>query len=1023
VPAREEEEKEEGESAREVVFGIPEGGSYGQKALHLTRQLQMKVQELQMKAAAAEEDDEGGGGGDGGMSEEGEVPGSGLMLERLLSEVHSCSERIEDSMAAAKRVVALLGGNGDGKSSLVNFYLQATEWSEEDYGRVKDEYEYQAFCESQRSSTVSAKACARGDSDELLREWLFARLDGVKELLRQLKRARASACKTEEQHDSARVKEALCFASAALVRTTPPGAESSSRHYVSEEALGQEQLCVDAIRNAWKVAPPKRLKSGFVIPTCNAGESGNKYPVRVTQSEYYHLLIIYRTEAEIREELAGFDWELLKEDEDEDEEDEDEDEEGGGEQEENKDDPRRNAKLKREMLLRIAGRDPAHVEDDAIKFPSCTSEVEICEEVQAKLDRGFDIITGRGESILDDRMWVREKLQDAATSLVSACIQRDCVVYAPADALQDLDFMDLPGYGVGSPLEEANLRMGARSADGILVVQPRDLKCNKQLNQELEDCKVFERILKESAAECPLFVLTTLDEARSPDDLVGFLDSKEKFFARQKDSIAQNAKTLKEWAKSWLKKTKQKEKAKPEDLASRVRMYSGYPLLWTSLSLSQDEIEDAKGAREGLEAMRGVGELLQALRAWGSAHRRTCERNAVQGMTRALSTLVEPKNGQGSVDSSAMTREMKELARQESIGVCKGRQRQSVEEMVDNMFDKEVYIPWKEHFDRTFVPEIKEKTGQMIHGVNSKGITLELEAKLKGRNNNTWRSLQNTFDTQLQGSYKRVPLFRIFFAKLNPPPLEDLEESVSNLKRELLLRLRNCLESVIKTKLSGNTREALRQLPPGLSRTIEHAVRDTIPDTEAGGELEATQGAKSNTLEEALGLLNRSLSRKRAYGRARVDEACRQSLVEHLLLKTRLKSKQVTKKDRRNKEGRQLCEQYIQAVQESADRVLNEVPKILQTEVQSAVEDTMQDVKSRLLERRGKARRLPTFFKLYRQAFRTILRLSKSTESGEGEEEEEEGMEDAEERERQQQERREVQELVAAFVCSCDALG
>eukprot|EP00961_Rhodomonas_salina_P277473 3749581-Rhodomonas_salina.2 len=23
------------------------------------------------------------------------------------------------------------------------------------------------------------------------------------------------------------------------------------------------------------------------------------------------------------------------------------------------------------------------------------------------------------------------------------------------------------------------------------------------------------------------------------------------------------------------------------------------------------------------------------------------------------------------------------------------------------MFDKEVYIPWKEHFDRTFVPEIK----------------------------------------------------------------------------------------------------------------------------------------------------------------------------------------------------------------------------------------------------------------------------------------------------------------------------
>lgn len=88
--------------------------------------------------------------------------------------------------------------------------MQATEWREEDYGCVKDEYEYQAFCERQRSSTVSAKvcaarpadalanccaalrcreaeracageeACARGDSDELLREWLFARLDGVK---------------------------------------------------------------------------------------------------------------------------------------------------------------------------------------------------------------------------------------------------------------------------------------------------------------------------------------------------------------------------------------------------------------------------------------------------------------------------------------------------------------------------------------------------------------------------------------------------------------------------------------------------------------------------------------------------------------------------------------------------------------------------------------------------------------------------------------------------------------------------
>jgi len=67
--------------------------------------------------------------------------------------------------------------------------------------------------------------------------------------------------------------------------------------------------------------------------------------------------------------------------------------------------------------------------------------------IREKLDKGFEIFSGRGRKLLDDRIYVRDKLKEATQDVSISCILKEIILYAPADCLEGLEIVDLPGAG------------------------------------------------------------------------------------------------------------------------------------------------------------------------------------------------------------------------------------------------------------------------------------------------------------------------------------------------------------------------------------------------------------------------------------------------------------------------------------------------------------------------------------------------------------------------------------------------
>ena len=114
-------------------------------------------------------------------------------------------------------------------------------------------------------------------------------------------------------------------------------------------------------------------------------------------------------------------------------------------------------KYKIEMLLRVIGLDPkkGHTHEEVDK-PKVPGEVQICAAIKKKLELGFEIFSGRGWKLLDDRLYVRNKLWDVMRDPQQAYIIHECIVYVPADVLEGLELMDAPGIGVENPQEQVD---------------------------------------------------------------------------------------------------------------------------------------------------------------------------------------------------------------------------------------------------------------------------------------------------------------------------------------------------------------------------------------------------------------------------------------------------------------------------------------------------------------------------------------------------------------------------------------
>jgi len=112
---------------------------------------------------------------------------------------------------------------------------------------------------------------------------------------------------------------------------------------------------------------------------------------------------------------------------------------------------------KNRLLLLVAGldhTDTKYEDKKNLPIPNAKDDIKICREIQDKLDKGFEIHSGRGRMLLDDRMYVRKTLAETMLNETLSCILKECIVYAPVDFLEGLELVDAPGSGTGCPLEQ-----------------------------------------------------------------------------------------------------------------------------------------------------------------------------------------------------------------------------------------------------------------------------------------------------------------------------------------------------------------------------------------------------------------------------------------------------------------------------------------------------------------------------------------------------------------------------------------
>jgi hypothetical protein len=279
--------------------------------------------------------------------------------------VESLEQQLEDEQNSRPCSVALLGPNDAGKNFLINLLFQVTEVREDEYAL---------------NSTTNAGP-AKDQSEKTLSKHLFNTLEGSLEL---------------RKDDAPWFEEGLKI----------DQGQRSDDHYMAERE--EEECILNIIKKVHTgVAPNREQKRGFVLPSAGVGVSTTKIAVKARQGKVYHLLVRYKSEEKIRDELANFDWNQLSGDIDLDDEESSE---------------AVHANYMLDMLLAIAelgvesrnsladARKNGAFDDVCKQASKLSSELQICATVKKKIDAHHELVAGRGRSLLDDRMFVRKRL-------------------------------------------------------------------------------------------------------------------------------------------------------------------------------------------------------------------------------------------------------------------------------------------------------------------------------------------------------------------------------------------------------------------------------------------------------------------------------------------------------------------------------------------------------------------------------------------------------------------------------------
>jgi len=166
------------------------------------------------------------------------------------------------------------------------------------------------------------------------------------------------------------------------------------------------------------------------------------------QGTVYQVLFVYKTSQEIIDELMSFDWDQLDD----------------FDSLQPNDPEYKRIKYKINLFLIVTGHD--HKDDkyditleekDVLPIPRKEEDIKLCDEIKEKVEKEFEIFSGRGRKLLDDRIYVRDKLEETMNNDKINCILKECIVYLPADILEVLELVDAPGAGTSCPLEQVTI--------------------------------------------------------------------------------------------------------------------------------------------------------------------------------------------------------------------------------------------------------------------------------------------------------------------------------------------------------------------------------------------------------------------------------------------------------------------------------------------------------------------------------------------------------------------------------------
>jgi len=327
------------------------------------------------------------------------------------------------------------------------------------------------------------------------------------------------------------------------------------------------------------------------------------------QGKIYHLVIRYKTEEEIRAELAGYDWDQLE----------------GLDLDDDDNSEVANANYKLGMLLAVSGL--------GLEKPKSIGEVQICDAVREKLATRYEIVAGRGRKLLDDRLYVRARLWELMRDHTVPYLLQECVVYMPADVLEGVELIDAPGTGVVSPQEQRALQDVLETADAVVVCMQRNLEDCMFIKPAIERCLQFHRYIENpKASQCQVFFFSAVDEQSNftpldePSSLSRFEESKETIKKKNKVGIKQMVnRAMKEMRKEDKLKDTQKEVVLDACLPGlEANIFSSYPLLWASVAMGPGGKEKEGGQISRVqkeEALSDVTRMLSSIRGQSAAQR------------------------------------------------------------------------------------------------------------------------------------------------------------------------------------------------------------------------------------------------------------------------------------------------------------------------------------------------------------------------------------------------------------------